>query len=112
MIRIYIILEIIGLLVGLVIYMIILINLFLAFVLASAEPTGDNFVGHLIKIFAIGTAQVLVVVIVIAFAIIALKSYFLLCVNSYLKELIKLETGTPLAVGYTAVAETDDHHKI
>lgn len=106
----YIVLEVIGLFVGLAIYVFILITLFLAFVVASDDTTDDtsNFVGYLIRIFAITTAQVLVVVIVITFAIIALKAYFLVCINSYLKELIKLESGTPQAVGYTAVAETDD----
>ncbi|KAG4074592.1 hypothetical protein HA402_004463 [Bradysia odoriphaga] len=111
LLRVYIAIEMIGLLVGFVIYLIILINLFLAFVIA-ADDSSDNFVGLLIKIFAISTAHVLVVVIIIAFAIIALKAYFLLCVNSYLRELIKLESGTPLAVGYIAVAETDDNIKL
>ncbi|XP_037037115.1 uncharacterized protein LOC119074942 [Bradysia coprophila] len=111
LLRVYIAIEIIGLLVGFVIYLIILINMFLAFVIAADDDSSDNFVGLLIKIFAISTAHVLVVVIIIAFAIIALKAYFLLCVNSYLRELIKLESGTPLAVGYTAVTETDDNIK-
>lgn len=106
LIKVYIVLEIIDLLIGFIIYLIILINLFLAFVIATADIS--NFVGDIIKIFAITTAQVLVVVIVIAFVVIALKAYFLLCVNSYLKELIKVESGTPQAVGYTAIAETDD----
>lgn len=108
LIKVYIVLEIIGLLVGFIIYVIVLINLFLAFVIASAETS--NFVGDIIKMFAITTAQVLVVVIVIAFALMALKAYFLLSVTSYLKELIKLESGTPQAVGYTAIAETDDNN--
>lgn len=106
-IKLYIILDVIVLLVGFVVYIIVLINLFLAFVIASADTS--NFVADLIKMFAITTAQVLVVVIVVIFVMIALKAYFLLCVNSYLKELIKLESGTPQAVGYTAVAETDDN---
>ncbi len=101
----YIALEIIGLVVGLIIYIIVLINLFLAFVISSDDTS--NFVADLIRIFAIATAPVLVVVIVIVFAVIALKAYFLLCINSYIKELIKLKSGTPIAVGYASVGETD-----
>lgn len=104
----YIVLEIIGLIIGFVIYIIALINLFLAFVIATEETF--NFAGHLIEKFAIATAEILIVVIVVAFAIIAWKAYLLLCVNSYLRELIKLESGTPQAVGYTAVAESDEHN--
>lgn len=107
LIKVYIASEIIVLLVGLIIYVIILIHLFLAFVIATDDDT-STFVADLVKIFAISTAEVLVIVIVIAFSIIALKAYFLLCVHSYLKELIWLQSGTPQAVGYTAVAETDD----
>lgn len=108
--KVYIALETIVLLVGLIIYVVILIHLFvMAFVIVT-DLDSTTFVGDLVKIFAIGTAPVLVIVIVIAFAVIALKAYFLLCVHSHLQDLIWRESGTPRAVGYTAVAETDDNN--
>lgn len=105
----YIILEIITLIAGFIVYVVILICLFLAFVIASTDTY--DWLGSLVKVFAILTAYTLIITIVFVFVIIALKTYFLVCIHSYLNELIKLESGTPLAVGYMPVADRDVHRE-
>lgn len=84
----------------------ILLYFILAFAIAASDTT--NFLGDFIKLFATIAAQALVVLIFISFAVIVLMAYFLICVSSYLKELIQLTNGTPQAVAYTAVTEKDN----
>ncbi len=91
----YIVLEIIGLLIEIIIYKIIVIYLILPLVFSTAGTL--NFARDLIRIFGITTVHLLVVANVIAFALIALKAYFLLCINSYLEELIKLKIARKLS---------------
>lgn len=95
------------LLIGLAIYVIILLYFMLAFAIAASNTT--TFLGDFMKIFATIAAKILVVLIVISFAVIVLMTYFLVCVNSYLKEIMQLKNGTPQAVAYTAITEEDDN---